>query len=65
MQKGNTTMTKLSNGTVVTGLDAYDDNLSLSQRGYSIRHIETWHDHDNQTFIHWDAPELSARDLPY
>ena len=41
-------MTKLSNGTIVTDLDAHDDNLSLSQRGYSIRHIETWHDHDNQ-----------------
>ena len=37
----------------------------LSQRGYSIRHIETWHEQDNQTFIHWDAPELTEADLPY
>ena len=40
-------MTELSNGTIVTDLDAHDDNLSLSQRGYSIRHIETWHERDN------------------
>jgi hypothetical protein len=65
MQKGNSAMTELSNGTIVTDLDAHDDNLSLSQRGYSIRHVETWHDHDNQSFIYWDAPELAESDLPY
>ena len=41
-------MTELSNGTIVTDIDAHDDNLDLSQRGYSIRHIETWHERDNQ-----------------
>ena len=46
-------------------LSPHDDNLSLSQRGYSIRHIETWHEQNNQTFIHWDAPELTEADLPY
>ena len=65
MQIGNSAMTELSNGIVVTDLHAHDDNLSLSQRGYSIRHIETWHEQDNQTFIHWDAPELTEADLPY
>jgi hypothetical protein len=65
MQKGNAAMTQLSNGTIVTDIDAYDDNLSLSQRGYTIRHIETWHERDNQSFIHWDAPELTEADLPY
>jgi hypothetical protein len=46
-------------------LSPHDDNLSLSQRGYSIRHIETWHEQDNQTFIHWDAPKLTEAELPY
>ena len=59
------TMTHLSNGTIVTDIDAHDDNLSLNQRGYTIRHIETWHECDNQSFIHWDAPELLDADLPY
>ena len=58
-------MTELSNGTIITDLDAHNDNLSLNQRGYSIRHIETWHEHDNQTFIHWDAPELAEAGLPF
>ena len=65
MQNGNYAMTVLSDGTIVTDLDAHDDNLSLRQRGYSIRHIETWHDHDNAPYIHWDAPELTEADLPY
>jgi hypothetical protein len=65
MQKGNSAMTELSNGIIVTDLHAHDDNLALSQRGYSIRHIETWHEQDNQTFIHWDAPELTEADLPF
>ena len=58
-------MTHLSNGTIVTDIDAHDDNLALSQRGYTIRHIETWHERDNQSFIVWDAPELTEADLPY
>ena len=55
MQNGNSAMTELSNGIIVTDLHAHD----------SIRHIETWHEQDNQTFIHWDAPELTEVDLPY
>jgi hypothetical protein len=65
MQIGNSAMTELSNGTIVTDLDAHNDNLSLSQRGYSIRHIETWHERDNQSYILWDAPEFTGADLPY
>ena len=65
MQKGNATMTHLSNGTIVTDIDAHDDNLALRQRDYTIRHIETWHERDNQSFIHWDAPEITEADLPY
>jgi hypothetical protein len=33
MQIGNSAMTELSNGIIVTDLHAHDDNLSLSQRG--------------------------------
>ena len=58
-------MTKLGNGIIVTDLDATADNAGLTQRGYSIRHIETWHDHDNQSLIHWDPPEITEADLPY
>ena len=65
MQNGNSAMTKLRDGTIVTDLDAHNDNLFLSQRGYSIRHIETWHDHGNEAYILWDAPELPEADLPY
>ena len=64
MQNGNSAMTELSNGTIVTDFDAHDDNLSLRQRGYSIRHIETWHDHDTAIIV-WDAPEIAEADLPF
>lgn len=57
-------MTHLSNGTVVTELDNGADNRTLSAQGYTIRHIETWHDHD-QTCIVWDAPAISDADLPF
>ncbi|MEO8716415.1 MAG: hypothetical protein ABI369_15530 [Acetobacteraceae bacterium] len=57
-------MTHLSNGTVATDLDAHDDNATLTARGYTIRHVETWHDHDT-TCIVWDAPRISDADLPY
>jgi hypothetical protein len=52
-------------GDAVTGIDANDENLSFSQRGHSIRHVETWHERDNQSFIHWGAPELTEANLPY
>ena len=48
-------MTHLSNGTVATDLDAHDDNAALAAQGYTIRHIETWHDLDH-TCIFWDVP---------
>ena len=64
MQIGNTTMTHLSNGTVVTDLDTDTDNHTLSGQGYTILHIETWHDTD-QTCIVWDAPAITEADLPF
>ena len=57
-------MTKLSHGSIATDLDNSDANDDLSAQGYTIRHIETWHDHD-QTCIVWDAPELTEADLPF
>ena len=57
-------MTRLSNGTVVT--DRNDDTQStiLFERGYTVRHIETFHT-QGESFIHWDAPPLTEADLPY
>ena len=57
-------MTHLSNGTIVTDQDAHDDNTILTERGYTIRRIETWHDHE-QTCIVWDTPEITEEDLPF
>ena len=57
-------MTHLSNGSVVTDAEASDENAALSGQGYTIRHIETWHDHD-QTCIVWDRPEISEADIPW
>ena len=59
-------MTHLSNGTVATDLDAHDDNAALAaQRGYTIRHIETWHDLDHHPCIVWDLPEITEAYVPY
>jgi hypothetical protein len=57
-------MTKLDNGTVATDFDAHDDNAALVTQGYTIRHIETWHD-VGETCIIWDAPGITEGDLPY
>ena len=58
-------MTHLSNGTVVTDAEASNENAALSAQGYTIRHIETWHDADDQTCIVWDSPEIDEADIPY
>jgi len=58
-------MTHLNDGTIVTNLDAHDDNAGLIARGYSIRHIETWHSYNEQSFIRWDAPEITEADLTF
>ena len=57
-------MTHLSNGTVATDIDATDAHAALTAQGYTIRHIETWHDLD-ATCIIWDAPDLTEADLPF
>jgi hypothetical protein len=58
-------MTRLNDGTIVTDLNSFTINAALLDQGYSVRHIETWHTHDGQSFIHWDAPQISIADLPY
>lgn len=57
-------MTQLSNGTIVTDIDAAHHNDALTAQGYTIRTIETWHDYDT-TCIHWDAPALTDADFPF
>jgi hypothetical protein len=57
-------MTRINHNTIAT--DRNDDATSaqLLARGYTIRHIETWHreGHDDSTIV-WDT--LSEADLPY
>jgi hypothetical protein len=66
MQLGNTAMTRMSDGAYVTDLDNHRDNSWLHSRGYTIRHIETWHRFGiDESFIVWDAPAISEADLPY
>jgi hypothetical protein len=62
--EGITAMTHLGNGTVATDIDATDYNTTLVAQGYTVRHIETWHDQD-ATYIIWDAPEVTEADLPF
>lgn len=58
-------MTHLGNGTIATDLNAHDDNAFLTEQGYTIGHIETWHRSVETTCIVWDAPEITESDLPY
>jgi hypothetical protein len=60
---GDRAMTKLSNGTIVTDVDAHDDNAALNAQGYTIGRIEDWH--GSGSCIVWDAPELTEADLPF
>jgi hypothetical protein len=57
-------MTRLTNGAVATDIDAIAEIEAPTARGYTIRHIETWHAQDT-TCIVWDAPALTETDLPY
>jgi hypothetical protein len=57
-------MTKLNNGQMVTDIDATDDNAALTTQGYSIHHIETWHEFETACIV-WDAPEITDTDCPF
>ena len=59
-------MTHLSNGTIVTDIDAHDDNNALTAQGYSIRYVETIRlSEEDVNSIFWDAPEITEADLPF
>jgi hypothetical protein len=64
MQNGYFAMTHLANGTVATDIDAIEENAILTAQGYTIRHIETWHEADH-TCIVWDPPQIGEADLPF
>ena len=57
-------MTNLNNGIILTDIDAAHDNNALMAEGYTIRAIESWHDH-NATCILWDAPRITDADCPF
>jgi hypothetical protein len=57
-------MTNLNNGAIATDLDAYSDSAHLMALGYTMCHIETWHEHDT-TCVIWDAPKISELGLPF
>ena len=65
IQTGNSIITHLANGTTVTGLHSSIDNQLLAMKGFTVRHIETFHDQDDESFITWDAPDITEADLPY
>jgi hypothetical protein len=47
-------------------IDNDADNNRLTSRGYTIRHIETWHrDGVSESFVVWDPPEITEADLPF
>ena len=59
-------MTEMSDGTIVTDVDNHADNDRLTSRGYTIRHIETWHrDGVSESFVVWDPPAITEADLPF
>jgi len=60
-------MTNLANGTVATDLHNVSQSRTLLDQGYTIRHIETYHDQDivSISCIVWDAPDLTEADLSY
>jgi hypothetical protein len=58
-------MTETSDRTCFTDLDDHEANTTLISRGYTIRHIETWHrDGHSDSVIAWDPPEITEADLP-
>ncbi len=59
-------MTQIDHNTCATDLDDQVTNGHLTEQGYTIRHIETWHrDESSESVIFWDEPEVSEADLPF
>jgi hypothetical protein len=64
-RKGHT-MTKIDQNSYATDLDDQVTNSHLTDQGYTIRHIETWHRNGHsESIIVWDGPTISAGDVPY
>jgi hypothetical protein len=60
------TMTQIDQNTCATDLDDQVTNGYLTEQGYTIRHIETWHrSGHSDTVILWDTPAISEADLPF
>ena len=59
-------MTEIDQNIYATDLDDDDTNCRLTGQGFTIRRIETWHrSGHSDAIIIWDAPRISAADLPY
>ena len=59
-------MTRIDPNTCATDLNDAITNQQLTEQGYTIRAIETWHqDGQSDSIILWDSPVLSGADLPY
>jgi hypothetical protein len=59
-------MTQIDHNTCATDIDDLVVNGCLTERGYTIRHIETWHRHGHSdTVILWYAPAIGEADLPF
>jgi len=59
-------MTKIDQNIYATDLDDQVTNGHLTDQGYTIRHIETWHRNGHsETIIVWDGPTISAADVPF
>jgi hypothetical protein len=59
-------MTEINQNIYATDLNDDDTNCRLTDQGFTIRCIETWHrgGHSDGIII-WDAPRISAADVPY
>ena len=57
-------MTQIDQNTCATDLDDQAANGSLTEQGYTIRHIETWHDLGHSCIV-WDAPPITDADCPF
>ena len=59
-------MTVIDCNTCATDLTDTMANSQLRDRGYTVRHIETWHrDGNSVSFIVWDSPDITEADLPF
>jgi hypothetical protein len=60
------TMTQIDHNTCATDLDDQVTNGRLTEQGYTIRHIETWHRNgQSDSVIFWDTPSISEADMPF